>query len=45
MLKQPRAASIYCKTDCHFAVMDYDNYRDILAKAMEKKFDGLVNFL
>jgi CRP-like cAMP-binding protein len=43
--KKPRAASIYTKSDCHFAVLDKQNYNRILATLMKKKRNELVDFL
>lgn len=35
MYGQPRAASILCKTNCHFAVMDFFDYKRTLDKLIE----------
>ena len=42
---QPRSASIYCLTDCHFAVLNKVDYLRILGKAENKKLDELIEFL
>ena len=38
MMGLPRAASIFCLTDCHFAVLDYEKYKLLLSKAIEMRF-------
>lgn len=42
---KPRAATILCKEDCHFAVLDKKPYQDILGMAEKKKLDLLIDFL
>jgi CRP-like cAMP-binding protein len=45
MSGQPRAASIFCKTNCHFGVLNIHDYQRILKKAMEKSFQDTINLL
>lgn len=45
MIGQPRAASIFCKTNCHFGVLNFTDYQRILKKAMEKNFQDTINLL
>ena len=42
---KPRAASILAKSDCHFAVLDKQNYNRILASILLKKQNELVELL
>ena len=42
---KPRAASIFAKADCHFAILDKFNYNRILASILKKKRNELVEFL
>lgn len=42
---KPRAASIYCTHDCHFAVLDKSDYTRILSKIHEQKISQKVDFL
>lgn len=42
---QPRAASIVCLTDCHFAVLRKKDYLKILGKAESRKLEGMIIFL
>ena len=42
---KPRAASIQCKIDTHFAVLDKADYKRILAKLVKEKRMEVVNFL
>lgn len=41
---KPRAATIICKEDCHFAVLEKDDFRRILKSAEEKKLLEEMNF-
>jgi CRP-like cAMP-binding protein len=42
---RPRAATIKCLTDCHFAVIQKDDYDSLLKKIEIKKEKRLVDFL
>ncbi|CAG9316510.1 unnamed protein product [Blepharisma stoltei] len=42
---QPRAASIICTEDCHFATLSKEPYLRILGKLTAQKLDELVSFL
>ena len=42
---QPRAASILCNTDCHFAVLSKEDYMNIIGKVEAKKLDKFIDFL
>lgn len=42
---KPRAATIRCLTDCHFAVLDKNDYVKTLAKAHETKLTQKIDFL
>jgi CRP-like cAMP-binding protein len=42
---KPRAASIQCKIDTHFAVLDKADYKRILAQLVKEKRMDVVNFL
>lgn len=42
---QPRAASIRCLTECHFATLDKKDYMTILGNITLKKIDALTAFL
>lgn len=42
---KPRAAGIKCLSDCHFAVLDKEDYVRILAKVHEQKMAEKVEFL
>jgi len=42
---KPRAASIQCKIDTHFAVLDKADYKRILAQLVKEKRMEVVNFL
>lgn len=42
---KPRAASIICKEDCHFAVLDKKPYQQILGLSEKKKINIQVDFL
>ena len=43
--EQPRAASIRCLTECHFATLDKKDYMTILGNITLKKIDALTAFL
>ena len=43
--EQPRAASILCNTDCHFAVLSKDHYMEVIGKIEAKKLDSFIEFL
>ena len=45
MKNQPRAASILCKTDCHFGVLDRADFLRIIGKIKEIKLIRKVDFL
>ena len=40
-----RAASIYCKTDCHFAILERDDFSRIVGRAKESRLSEKVDFL
>lgn len=42
---QPRAATILCLTDCHFAVIGKSDYMKIIGKAESKILDKQIDFL
>ena len=42
---KPRGATILCKEDCHFAVMDREDFRGTLMKLEEKTQDTYIQFL
>jgi CRP-like cAMP-binding protein len=42
---KPRAASIFAKVDCHFAILDKLNYNRILSSILIKKRNDLIEFL
>lgn len=42
---QPRAASIYCETDCHFAVLSKEDYMNVIGKLEARKLDIFIEFL
>ena len=42
---QPRAASIICDTDCHFAVLSKEDYMSIIGKIEARKLDDFIQFL
>lgn len=41
---QPRMASIFCLTDCHFAVLSKEDFMKTFGKEEEKKLDDLLEF-
>lgn len=41
----PRGATILCKTDCHFAIINKDNFKKTLQVIEEKLRSKYVNFL
>ena len=45
LYNKPRAATIRCLTDCHFAVLDKTDYAKTIAKAHESKLSHQVDFL
>lgn len=45
LTNKPRAASIYCTLDSHFAVLDKSDYTRILSKIHEQKIAQKVDFL
>ena len=42
---RPRGASILCKQDTYFAVMDKDNFKSTLMKVEERQQDTYIDFL
>jgi CRP-like cAMP-binding protein len=42
---QPRAASVLCETDCHFAVLSKEDYLNIIGKIEARKLDVFIEFL
>lgn len=42
---QPRAASIQCINDCHFAVLGKNDYMKIIGRAEAKALDRVIEFL
>ncbi len=40
-----RAATIRCKEPSHFAVIERKDYKKVLLRIEQKRFDGLTNFL
>jgi len=42
---KPRAASIICKENCDFAVLDKDPFKEILRETMKKNLFEEINFL
>lgn len=42
---QPRAASILCDVDCHFAVLSKDDYLNIIGKIESRKLELFIEFL
>jgi CRP-like cAMP-binding protein len=42
---QPRAATIVCNTDCHFAVMHIDDYKKCLLSVTKRKLQQVLDFL
>ena len=42
--EEPRAATIVCKTDCHFAYLEKDEYQLILEQIHEKSLAEILNF-
>jgi hypothetical protein len=45
MNNKPRGATILCKENTHFAVMDRVDFQDTLMKLEEKQQDSFINFL
>lgn len=42
---QPRAASVLCETDCHFAVLSKEDYLNIIGKIEARRLDLFIEFL
>ena len=42
---KPRAATIICRSDCAFAVMDRSDYKKVLGKIEQKAMNRLTDFL
>jgi CRP-like cAMP-binding protein len=42
---QPRAATIVCKTDCHFAVMIKADYQKCLLAVTKRRIQHILEFL
>ena len=42
---QLRAATIQCLEDCHFAVIQKDDYEKVLQKIEQKKISKMIDFL
>lgn len=42
---QPRAATIACKTDCHFAVMNKADYQKCLLTVTKRRIQAILDFL
>ena len=42
---KPRAATIFCKEDCHFAVLDKQQYQEILGEAEKHRLEKHMEFL
>ena len=40
-----RAATVKCKEPCHFAVIERKDYKKVLLRIEQKRFDSLTNFL
>jgi len=43
--KQPRSASVYCKTECHFAVLEKEHFLRIFGRLEETKIAKKIDFL
>lgn len=43
--RQPRSASVYCRTECHFAVLQKDDYLRIFGRLEENKSARKIEFL
>ena len=43
--KQPRAATIRCLEDSHFAVMSKSDYEKVLQKIEQKNMNKIIEFL
>jgi CRP-like cAMP-binding protein len=43
--KKPRAASVLCREECHFAVLSRENYTRILARAHEELLQEKIDLL
>ena len=42
---KPRAATIKCLEDCHFAVMSKQDYQKVLQRIEQKNLNKIVDFL
>lgn len=42
---QPRAATIACKSDCHFAVMNKADYQKCLLTVTKRRIQAILDFL
>jgi CRP-like cAMP-binding protein len=42
---KPRAASIKCLEDCHFAVMNKSDYQKVLSRIEQKNLNKIIDFL
>ena len=42
---KPRAATIVCRQNCSFAVMDRNDYKKVLGKLEQKTMNRLTDFL
>eukprot|EP01017_Pseudomicrothorax_dubius_P034028 TRINITY_DN4617_c0_g1_i2.p1 TRINITY_DN4617_c0_g1~~TRINITY_DN4617_c0_g1_i2.p1 ORF type:complete len:745 (-),score=89.20 TRINITY_DN4617_c0_g1_i2:47-2281(-) len=42
---KPRSATITCKEDCHFAILEKEYYKDILKERQEKEIMSKLHFL
>ena len=42
---QPRSASVFCNTNCHFTVLSKEDYMAIIGKIESKKLDDFIDFL
>jgi len=42
---KPRAATIKCKEECHFAVMEKTDYQQLIGRIQAKKLDQFIHFL
>lgn len=42
---KPRAATIICKSDCHFATLEWKAFRKLFGADQRKKIEGSINFL
>lgn len=42
---KPRAATIRCLTNCHFAVVDRYDYKKVLGKIEQKRMNHMIDYL